>query len=282
VTRGPLVTRGALAPYRAIFDSRAREELQYRAAALAGLFTQVVFGFILIMVLLAFYGSSDAASPLTVPQTVTYVWLGQALLGLLPWNVDPKARDAIRTGDVVQELLRPVETYRLWFARALAWRVIRTALRFVPMVALAMVALPLLGLDVYAMPVPASGAALAAFVVAIGLSALLSTAITLLIQVVMLWTVSPEGVLRIVPAVAIFLSGGLVPLPLFPEWMQPFMARQPFRGLVDTPSRIYGGDLIGPEMLGALAWSVVWIVVLVAIGRVGLARGLRGMVVAGG
>jgi ABC-2 type transport system permease protein len=282
VTRGPLVTRGALAPYRAIFDSRAREELQYRAAALAGLFTQVVFGFILIMVLLAFYGSSDAVSPLTVPQTVAYVWLGQALLGLLPWNVDPKARDAIRTGDVVQELLRPVETYRMWFARGLAWRVIRTALRFVPMVALAMVALPLLGLDVYAMPAPASGGALAAFVVAIGLSALLSTAITLLIQVVMLWTVSPEGVLRIIPAVTIFLSGGLVPLPLFPEWMQPFMARQPFRGLVDTPSRIYGGDLIGPEMLGALAWSVVWIVVLVAIGRVGLARGLRGMVVAGG
>ena len=71
----------ALAPYRAVFSSRVREELQYRAAAAAGLFTQVVFGFILIMVLLAFYSSSDVVSPLGVLDTVAYIWLAQALLG---------------------------------------------------------------------------------------------------------------------------------------------------------------------------------------------------------
>ena len=38
--------------YLALFSCKAREELQYRAAALAGLFTQIVFGFIALMVLL--------------------------------------------------------------------------------------------------------------------------------------------------------------------------------------------------------------------------------------
>ena len=272
----------ALAPYRAVFSSRAREELQYRAAALAGLFTQVVFGFILIMVLLAFYGASDVTSPLGVLDTVAYVWLGQALLGLMPWGVDPASADAIRTGDVVQELLKPVETYRLWYARALAWRTVRTSLRFVPMVVLAMVLFPLVGLGTYALPLPASMGALAVFGVAVALSALLSTAVTLLIQVVMLWTVSPDGVLRLVPAITIFLSGGLVPLPLFPDWMQPFMAVQPLRGLVDTPSRIYSGDLVGADVLAALAWGVGWVVALVMAGRWGVVKGLRRLVVAGG
>ena len=272
----------ALAPYRAVFGSRAREELQYRAAALAGLSTQVVFGFILIMVLLAFYASSDAVSPLGVLDTVAYIWLGQALLGLMPWNVDPATSNAIRTGEVVQELLRPVETYRLWYARALAWRTVRTSLRFIPMVGLAMLLFPVVGLGTYAMRLPASMTALAAFCMAVALSALLSTAVTLLIQVLMLWTVSPDGVLRIVPAFAIFLSGGLVPLPLFPVWMQPFLVVQPLRGLVDTPSRIYSGDLVGADALVALAWGVGWVVALVVIGRWGLARGLRRLVVAGG
>ena len=273
---------GVLAPYRAVFSSRAREELQYRAAALAGLFTQVVFGFIIIMVLLAFYASSDAVSPLGVVDTVAYIWLGQALLGLMPWNVDPATSNAIRTGEVIHELLKPVETYRLWYARALAWRTVRTSLRFVPMVVLAMLVFPLVGLGTYALPSPASMWALAVFGVAVALSALLSTVVTLLIQVVMLWTVSPDGVLRIVPSIAIFLSGGLVPLPLFPDWMQPFMVVQPLRGLVDTPSRIYSGDLVGGVALVALAWSVGWIVALVMVGRWGLARGLRRLVVAGG
>lgn len=272
----------ALAPYRAIFDSRAREELQYRAAALAGLFTQVVFGFMVIMVLLAFYASSDAPSPLGVAQTVTYVWLVQATLGLMPWNVDPVAREAIRSGEVVQDLLRPIGTYRLWYARSLAWRLVRTGLRFVPMVTLAMLLFPVVGLGRYAMPPPASPAALGLWAPAVALAALLSTAVTVLIQVVMLWTVSPDGVLRLVPALTMFLAGGIVPLPLLPGWMRPFMERQPLRGLVDTPARIYGGDLVGADAWQALLWSACWIVLLVLVGRWGLARGLRRMVVAGG
>ncbi len=90
----------ALAPYRAIFSSSTREELHYHAAALAGLFTHVVFGFILIMVLLAFYASSEAISPLSIPETVAYPWIGQALLGLMPWNVE--------SGRVGQRPLRTV------------------------------------------------------------------------------------------------------------------------------------------------------------------------------
>jgi ABC-2 type transport system permease protein len=271
-----------LAPYAAIFDSCAREELQYRAAALAGLFTQVVFGFLFLMVLLAFYDASDVVSPLSTSETVAYVWLGQALFAMLPWTVDPRAREAIRTGDVVQELLRPVDTYSVWYARALAWRVIRTALRFVPMITIAMVGLPLLGLDRYAMPTPPSAPALGLAAVAITLGALLSTALTLLIQVIMLWTVSPDGVLRIVPALTAFFSGGLVPLPLLPEWMQAFLAVQPLRGVLDTPSRIYSGQLVGVQAWTALGWSALWIGVIVALGRVGIRRGMRRMAVAGG
>jgi ABC-2 type transport system permease protein len=271
-----------LAPYAAIFDSCAREELQYRAAALAGLFTQVVFGFLFLMVLLAFYDASDVVSPLSTSETVAYVWLGQALFAMLPWTVDPRAREAIRTGDVVQELLRPVDTYSVWYARALAWRLIRTSLRFVPMITIAMVGLPLLGLDRYAMPTPSSAPALGLAVVAITLAALLSTALTLLIQVIMIWTVSPDGVLRIVPALTAFFSGGLVPLPLLPEWMQAFLAVQPLRGVLDTPSRIYSGQLEGVQAWMALGWSALWIAVIVAIGHVGIRRGMRRMAVAGG
>ena len=272
----------ALAPYRAVFDSRAREELQYRAAALAGLVTQIVFGFILLMVLFAFYDSSGAASPLSDAETAAYVWMGQALLALLPWNVEPATFDSIRMGTVVQELLRPVHLYRMWFARALAWRLVRCALRLVPMVLLAMVVFPLIGLERYAIPMPASTSALMVATLAVALSAMLSTSITLLMQIAMLWTTSPEGIIRIVPTFSIVLGGTLLPLPLFPERLQGFMHAQPLRGLVDTPARAYTADIVGLEAFAALAWSAAWLVVLVAVGHVVLQRGMRRLVVAGG
>ena len=58
----------ALRPYAAAFSSRFLLMMQYRAAALAGFFTQCWFGAVHVMVLAAFYlGAPDAAaaSPIT-------------------------------------------------------------------------------------------------------------------------------------------------------------------------------------------------------------------------
>jgi ABC-2 type transport system permease protein len=208
--------------------------------------------------------------------------MGQALLALLPWNVEPATFDSIRTGTVVQELLRPLHLYRMWFARALAWRLVRCALRLVPMVFLAMVVFRVIGMERYVMPAPASSSALAIAIVAVTLSALLSTALTLLMQIAMLWTTSPEGILRIVPVFAIVLGGTLLPLPLFPDTVQSFLEVQPFRGLVDTPARAYTADLAGVDAWIAIGWTAGWLIVLVAVGHLVLRSGMRRLVVAGG
>src|SRR5262249_55803566 len=91
-----------LSPYAAVVGARFRMLLQYRAAALAGLWTQIFFGFVLLGVYEAFY-SASTAQPMTFDQIVSYVWLGQALLAMLPWNSDPEWRDMVRSGSVAYE-----------------------------------------------------------------------------------------------------------------------------------------------------------------------------------
>ncbi|MEG0767014.1 MAG: ABC transporter permease, partial [Clostridia bacterium] len=72
--------------YLALWRMRMRTLLQYRVAALAGVATQLLFGLVMVSVLTAFYHQSDAAQPMLLSQTITYTWLGQAMLGMLPWN----------------------------------------------------------------------------------------------------------------------------------------------------------------------------------------------------
>ena len=121
-----------LRPYRAILSARFRMLLQYRAAALAGLWTQIFFGLVLLMIYEAFYRSTTVRQPMTFAEVVSYVWLGQALLAMLPWNADAEIRAMVRSGAVAYELCRPVDLYSLWYARALAWRTAPTILRAVP------------------------------------------------------------------------------------------------------------------------------------------------------
>lgn len=261
-------------PYWAIFTARFRLLLQYRAAALAGLGTQLFFGAILVAVMRAFYRESDAVQPMNIAEVVTYIWLGQAFLALLPWRGDPEIVDLVRNGGVAYELLRPMHLYRLWFARAVAMRTAPTLLRATPLVLIAGLFLDL--------SLPASGTALLWWIVALTGAVALSAAITVLLNFSLLWTISGEGITQLMPFLVMFLSGMILPLPLFPDWAQTTLHWLPFRGLMDVPHRIYLGNLAGMEAMLALVQQWSWVVVLALAGHVLLARGLKRLVVQGG
>jgi ABC-2 type transport system permease protein len=105
---------------------------------------------------------------------------------------------------------------------------------------------------------------------------------SVLLYVSWLWTVVAEGTLVIASTVVSMCSGLLVPLPLFPAWARPVLRWLPFAGLLDQPAQIYSGRIPAAEVAIVLAREVGWVVVLVALGRRLLGRGLRRVVVHGG
>lgn len=274
---------GALGPYAAIIRVRFTMLLQYRVSAIAGLFTQVVFGLVLIMIYEAFYRSGPAAAqPMAFSQVASYVWLGQALLAMLPWNVDAELRAMVRSGAVAYELCRPIDLYGLWYARAVAQRTAPTILRAVPMAVFATVGLPLLGLGEWRLAAPASLAAGAGFAAALLCALALGCAISTLLNVALMWTVAADGIVMVSTTAVQLLSGMLVPLPLFPAWSQDVLRWLPFAGLVDLPFRIYTGHIAIGGLVLVLARQLGWTLVFVALGRGLLGRGLRRVVVQGG
>ncbi|HEU0034625.1 MAG TPA: ABC-2 family transporter protein [Kofleriaceae bacterium] len=271
-----------LRPYLAIIGVRFRLLLQYRAAAIAGVWTQIVFGLVLIMVYEAFYASSTAPKPMTFPQLASYVWLGQALLAMLPWNVDADLRQLIRSGAVAYELCRPIDLYGLWYARAIAHRTAPTLLRVIPMIVIAAFVLPAIGLPEWRLAPPPSLASGLGFVAALACALALGCAISTLVNISLMWTISGDGaVMLIVTAVALF-AGMTVPLPLFPDWAQRVLSLLPFAGLVDLPFRVYTGHIAPGDLAFVLARQLGWTLALVVLGRWLLARGLRRIVVQGG
>lgn len=269
-------------PYLAVLSARYRMMLQYRAAALAGFGTRLFWGAIRLMILAAFYEASTRAQPMSLSDIVAYVWLGQALFAMLPWSVDAELVQKVRDGSVAYELLRPLDLYTFWFARTLAFRTAPTTLRCIPLVMVAMLLLPAVGLEDWAMPLPPSLLAGSLFCLSMAIAVLVTTAITMLVHISLLWTISAQGVDRVMPAVVMLLSGMTVPLPLLPDWMQPLLVAQPFRGLVDVPFRIYSGN-IPPDMASLeLVQQGVWLLLLIWLGRRLLARGTHTLVVQGG
>ena len=260
--------------YAAAWGARFRASLQYRAAALAGMATQLFWGLMRIMVLAAFYRSTTAPQPMSVEQMVGYVWLGQALLMMQPWYIDREILEEVASGQVAYQLLRPLDLHAHWVCRDMANRASAVLLRAVP---LCIVAGMFFGLEA-----PPSWGAAAAFAITTLLALAVASTLAAAVAVATMWTISSLGVRQIVGTVAMMLSGVVVPLAFFPAWSQPIVANLPFALMMDVPGRFYTGALPISALPLELLRGLAWLAILTIGGRWLLARAKRRLVIQGG
>ena len=273
----------AVRPYGAAFAARFMLLLQYRAAALAGFATQCWWGGIKVMVYAAFFAAAPAAAgSLSLSQTITYIWLAQALLALVPWSGDPEIGLAVRSGAIGYDRLRPLDTYGWWYARAAAWMTARVLPRAALMLAFAGVLLPLIGLEAWSWRPPQSPLQASLFAVSAILLVALSSAWVMLLNLAAVRFLDERGVNALTASAIIVFSGNLLPLPLFPDWMQGFLFVQPFAGMLDIPVRIYSGDLTGQRALAGLALQAGWTLAFIALGRFWMRRVMGRLQMQGG
>jgi len=264
--------------YLSAFRIRLLQNLQYRVAALAGLTTQFFWGFMLIMVLQAFYSSSDAVQPMTMAQIASYIWLQQAFLVFVAlWYRDMDLFGLIMSGDVAYELCRPTDLFFFWYARLLAQRLAGAALRCLPILLVALL-LP----APYCLVLPNGIAPLLLFLATLLLGLLVNVAISMFIYILTFITLSHIGSLLIIGTVGEFCSGMIVPIPLLPDWLQRILLLLPFRLAADLPFRVWSGNLSSREALAGIVTQLVWLAVLAAVGRMAMGRVLKRLIVQGG
>lgn len=265
--------------YLSIIVMRFKVLLHYRMVAIAGIVTQFFWAMVKIMVLQAFYASTTASQSFSFTQAVTYIWAGQIFLSLLPlWRGDVEIQDLIRRGDVAYELCRPLNLYQSWYCRLIALRTAPMMLRAIPMVAIALFALP----AIYSFKLPASSASLAAWIVTMIGALAVSCALSNIVTIVTLWQVAGEGIEQLMMALVMLFSGLTIPIPLFPDVIQPLVRALPFACLVDIPMRFYIGDIPAGLWYWYFAYQLMWTGILVGIGMIILRIGMKRVSIQGG
>lgn len=266
---------------RMLFRLRLLQGLQYRLAALSGASIGLFWAILEILVYTVFFTCGDPRvaqeSGLSLPQAISYAWLTQMFVPLMPMAIDGDLREKIVSGDVGLELCRPLDLYAHWYARSAAARLGDTCLRGALVLLCALLApVP------YRLGAPASAAGLLLSLASLLCALLLCTAYAMLVTAVRVglsWGDGPTYMLLLLGNV---LSGSYLALQLWPAAWQDFLFLQPFAGYMDLPLRLYVGALPPAQAWRALGLQLFWVAAFVLLGRRVLAGRLRGIVIQGG
>ena len=263
--------------YVAIATRAFRRYSTYRAATLAGIFTNSVFGVIYSFAYLALWAENPTAGGYDRVDAVTYVWIGQALLmtiALWGGGTTDDLAERISTGDVAIDLYRPVGLVGWYLASDLGRAAYHLLTRGIgPTV---------IGFVFFDIRLPAGPTAALGFAVSLVLAVVVSFAIRFLVASSAFWLLDQSGVKVMSGAFAIFFSGMMLPLVLFPGWLGTVARALPWASYVQVPADIWLGKHTGTGLLSALGFQVLWAVLLLAACQGVLRLATRKVVVQGG
>lgn len=259
----------------ALAGAEFRRYVTYRQATFAGAFTNTVFGFMRCYILLSVAGVTGQVAGYDPAQLVTFVWVGQGLLAVVNYWGQQELPERVRSGQVVSDLLRPVDLMTGFLAADTGRAAHAMLTRFVVPVAA--------GLVFFDFYLPAHAVTYLLFAVSTTLAVLVASACRYLVALTSFWLLDSRGA-QMVWVVASGAGSGLYfPLPVLPDWVVTLLwVGTPFPALLQAPLDVAverGGTGHG---LLLIAGQVAWLAITIAIGRVVQRRALRRLVVQGG
>lgn len=166
---------------------------------------------------------------LTLAQMLWYLAVSEAIQLSTPMLTNEVDQD-VRTGALAVQLIRPLSypLYRLF--TSLGERLVRFSLNMVVGV---LIVLVLVG------PIPLTAGGLLMFAVAAPCAFLLESLSFLLIGLCAFWLEDTSGLSLIYRRLTMILGGMLIPLELFPDFMQPILRALPFSSVYYGPARMF-------------------------------------------
>jgi ABC-2 type transport system permease protein len=254
-----------------LFALGFRRHAAYRAAAFGGAFTNCIFGLIRAAVVLAVIGTAGGTlGGYDTAAAATYVWLGQALIGPIHLGAWSELAQRVRTGDVAVDLARPVDPTLAYLAADLGRAAFLLLPRGVPPLVIGALTT---GLAVAATPGP-----YALGLLSVALAVAVSFTCRWLVNLSAFWLLDLRGPMTLYVTAADVLSGLVVPVRWFPEWLRTFAAATPFPSMLQTPVDVLLGRAGWPE----IGIQALWLAGLLAAGRIVFAVGTRKLVIQGG
>ncbi len=260
--------------YTYVLKLQILQGLAYRFEFLSSLGTNTFFLFGTVYLWKSAYRGIDAVGGVVEEQMITYAIVSVLMRALFQISVDGTILGKIREGQIAIDFIRPVSLPLLWLAEDLGKS----------LTAITKFCLPVLLIAVLLLKVPApstlTGGLL--FIPSCLLSYGMLWQISALVGFTAFWVIEFGNIGHIKNVMIRILSGQLIPLWLFPDFIQNASRYLPFQYTYQTPLEIYIGRIPPIDALSILAIQAAWILGFAILLSFVWRRARRRVIVQGG
>lgn len=248
--------------YRAFVRNAFLNMLAYRLRYFTGVLTYLLFVGVNFFIWQAVYAGKAAGALIngfTLAEMLTYVSVGWIARSLYFSTIDYEIDEMVRTGQVSTFLLRPVHFHTIMFCQAAGESLFRLFFFTLPISVVILAIFPVM--------LPAGGLDFVCFVVSSVFSFLVLTEINFIVGLLAFFFKSIEGVIRAKYFLVQLLSGLLLPLAFFPEWIRWLLDLLPFKIIAYVPLQFYLGKIPHSDIFAVFANQMIWFALLLVLGQ---------------
>jgi ABC-2 type transport system permease protein len=251
----------ALAPYLWLMRLTFLKLMAYRMRYLTGIATYGVFVGGQYAIWQAVFAAKELQpheklGGLTFAELTTYIAIGYIARSAYFTNTDSEIAARFHSGDVTIDLLRPLSFHGQWLAQAGGETLFRILFFAAPM---SLVLVPLFGV------MPPQGDGWWQFPLFFCFAFLINAELNIMAGNASFWLEDVTGLMSLKRNAMMLLSGVLVPLHYFGDWLSAIFTLLPFALISYYPTMAYLGQLEtnGHQTLStALTLAVVWCLIL--------------------
>jgi ABC-2 type transport system permease protein len=256
----------------AVVENCFKTQLEYRFNFLTGIVTPMMSIAVLWFVWAAVYASSPSPSigGYTFGAMITYTAIAVVIRSWTWLETENRIEEDVKTGAVVGTLIKPVSYPIFQFVTDTGGMAIWMTSK-----------LPFIIFAVFFLGI--SGPVSPLFFLSAVLGYLINYFLAFLTALWAFWTTGNIWGLRLSrQMISEIVSGALMPLSLFPLWMQNVFSFLPFQAVFYLPLSIYMGTLSGGAALAAIAVQLGWIGLLFVVTHFAWKATMKHVVVQGG
>jgi len=259
---------------RAVISMNIKQRLAYRSGLLFGILSTAISIVIFYFLWFAVFQDAQYIQGYTFEMMATYVVFSRILAAQFSGGINGQMAEWIQNGNIATELLRPINFMRLLFLQRLGEFVQFILVRAVPVI---IIAILFLGITP-----PYNLVSFVLFLMSILFSIIMLFFIEFMVGLIAFYTFNHYGVLFAKSALLTLLSGGLLPITLFPGWLARFFELMPFMHMVFSPISMYLGMLSVSEAVVAMLSQVAWTLVLWLLAWLFYNKAIKKLTVQGG